>query len=477
MILFKKTIRKIALIPPTLFSLMAKGEKSSIKVPLPEGEGFRVRAVHIITIITLFAAITLAQAQRLYEIPAPFTDTPYTSGTMTLTRLGRIISTNPFVNRLTVIGLDRTIEAAFDIGNNPRGVSITPDNLRVLAVSEGKLTVIALEDNTIAATYRIGGEPYAVVADDETAYVSLRDSNEVVAVNLATGRVSARFPTPDSPAALALWGDFLYVTHLWTGELSLIYLPVGEVVRTIQPHPQATLALSIEIDPINGRAFLPMSIANTDGRLANRIIPMLYIVDLENMQIVESINLVTADRPVNIPSAVAQPSNRSRLYIAYAGSNDVTVLNLDTGTADNHFDAGANPRAFRFNGDFTRIYVQDAVDGTISQFDTNFFALEDQIPAHTEVLDGQMQIGARLFNTAIDPRMSANRLLSCASCHYDGLSDGRTWGIVATPLLAEMESFDAEAINTHIQTVQGGTGLSIEGVDMTALIHYLQSLD
>jgi cytochrome c len=73
--------------------------------------------------------------------------------------------------------------------------------------------------------------------------------------------------------------------------------------------------------------------------------------------------------------------------------------------------------------------------------------------------------------------MSANRLLSCASCHYDGLSDGLTWGIVETPLLAEMESFNAAAINTHIQTVQGGTGLSVDSVDMNALIHYLQSLD
>jgi hypothetical protein len=431
----------------------------------------------IITIILLFTSITLAQAQRLYEIPVPFAETSYTSGTMALTRLGRIIVSNPFIHKVSIIGLDRTIEAEFDIGRNPRGVFVAPDNLRVLAVSDGSLTVISLEDNTIAASYRIGGEPYAVVSDDEFAYVSLRDSDEVVAVNLETGRISERIPTPDSPAALAIWGDFLYVTHLWTGELSMIYLPLNEVVRTIQPHPQGTLAMSIEIDPINGLAYLPLSVANTEGRLDNRIIPMLYVINLENLQVEQSINLVVADRPANMPSSIAQPSNRSRIYIAYAGSNDVTVLNLETGTADSHFEAGANPIAFRFNGDFTRIYVQDAVDGTISQFDTNFFGLEDQLPAHTALLDAQTQIGARLFHTAIDSRMSGNRLLSCASCHYAGLSDGRTWGVAETPILAESESFDAESINAHIQTVQGGTGLSIDGVDMAALIHYLESDD
>ncbi|MDQ7033868.1 MAG: hypothetical protein Q9P01_03235 [Anaerolineae bacterium] len=270
----------------------------------------------IMTIIILFTLITVAQAQRLYDIPAPFAETPSTSGTMTLTRLGRIISSNPFVHRLSIIGLDRTIEAEFDIGQNPRGVVITPDNLRVLAVSDGTLTIISLQDNTVSASYRIGGEPYGVVANNETAYVSLRDSDEVIAVNLESGRITERFPTPANPTALALWGDFLYVTHFWTGEFSLIYLPIGEVVRTIQLHPQATLAQSIEIDPISGRAFLPMTIANTTGRLANRLIPMLYVVDLENLQVEESINLVVADRPVNMPFAVVQPSNRSRLYIS-----------------------------------------------------------------------------------------------------------------------------------------------------------------
>jgi DNA-binding beta-propeller fold protein YncE len=447
---------------------------------MERGLGGEVRGeLHLIrrtiTIILLFTSITLTQAQRLYEIPVPFAETAYTSGTMALTRLGRIIVSNPFVHKVSIIGLDRTIEAEFDIGQNPRGVFVAPDNLRVLAVSDGTLAVISLEDNTIAATYRIGGEPYAVVSDEATAYVSLRDTDEVVAVNLETGRINERIPTPDSPAALAIWGDFLYITHLWTGELSLIYLPLNEVVRTIQPHPQGTLAMSIEIDPINGQAFLPMSVANTEGRLDNRIIPMLYVINLENLQVEQSINLVVADRPANMPSSVAQPTNRTRLYIAYAGSNDVTVLNLETGTADSHFDAGANPLAIRFNGDFTKIYVQDAVDGTISQFDTNFFGLEDQFPAHTAILDAQTQIGARLFHTATDSRMSANRLLSCASCHYAGLSDGRTWGVVQTPILAEIGSFDMETINAHMQTVQGGTGLSIDGVDMAALIYYLEN--
>lgn len=421
--------------------------------------------------------MTVAQAQRLYEIPVAFAETPAMSGTMSLTRLGRIITTNPFVHRVTILDLDRTIEAEFDIGRNPRGVFIAPDNLRVLAVSDAGLTVISLEDNSVTATYRLNGEAYAVVSDNETAYVSLRDKNEIVAVNLATGRVSAHIPAPANPAALALWGDFLYVTHLWSGEFSMIFLPIEEVVRTIQPHPQATLAQSIEIDQTTGRAFLPMSIANTEGRGDNRMIPMLYIVDLENLQAEQSINLVVADRPANMPIAVTQPSNRTRLYIVYAGSNDVTVLNLDTGVADDHLEVGANPRSIRFSGDYTRLYVQDALDSTISVFDTTYFGLQDQWPTTSEILDAQSQIGARLFHTSTDTRMSDNHLLSCASCHFSGLSDGRMWGVVETPLLADVETFDAATINAHIQTVQGGSGFDLESVDISALIYYLQNMN
>ena len=38
-----------------------------------------------------------------------------------------------------------------------------------------------------------------------------------------------------------------------------------------------------------------------------------------------------------------------------------------------------------------------------------------------------MLLGAQLFNTAADPRLSQSSWLSCATCHFDGQSDGRVW--------------------------------------------------
>ena len=46
-------------------------------------------------------------------------------------------------------------------------------------------------------------------------------------------QVIGDIPTPPLPTGLAIWGDFLYVTHFWSGQVSLIYLPMRQVVETV----------------------------------------------------------------------------------------------------------------------------------------------------------------------------------------------------------------------------------------------------
>ncbi|MCK6507219.1 PKD domain-containing protein [Myxococcota bacterium] len=44
-----------------------------------------------------------------------------------------------------------------------------------------------------------------------------------------------------------------------------------------------------------------------------------------------------------------------------------------------------------------------------------------------EVLTAQELLGARIFHTAADPRMSVDSYISCGSCHPEGGEDGRVW--------------------------------------------------
>lgn len=420
--------------------------------------------------------LTAQEGLPLYDLPAPFEYPVATSGSMAISRGGRLLVSNPLTEQVSIVNPNTgELEAEFTVGGEPGGVFITEDNRLGLALSgeAGTLVVIDLEAQELRARYEIGGQPVALVARDGFAYVSLQARQEVAVVALDGGRIVQRIPTPADPAALALWGDFLYVTHFWSGELSLVYLPAGQVVRTIRPAADASLSQAIEIDPIAGRAFLPQSLSNPAARAVdNRIIPVLHVIDLSTMQVQQQINFAVADRVVNMPFAVDQPSNRTRLYVAHAGSDAVTVLNLDTGLADAHFSVGANPRAILFNSNFSRVYTQDAVDGTVSVVDTQFFGLEDTIPAHTQRLAPERQIGAALFHSANDPRLSAMPAISCASCHYAGQPDGRTWDGAATPALASA-AYDAQWLNAHIQDVQGGTGLEAGGLDLQALLGYV----
>ena len=430
--------------------------------------------------LILICIVSTVSAQRgIYALPDPYADTLSISSTIARTRAGRILASNTLTDTVTLLDLDRSIQAEFAIGDNPNGVSIAPNGLRAVAVSESSLAVINLETAELEVGFELEGHPFGVIAEADVAYVSLQSANEIAIVNLETGRIESRISTPPAPSGLAKWGDYLYVTHFWTGEFSLIYLPTQEVVRTIQPNPQGSLFASIEINPIDGIAYLPQSIANTSDTATegNRIIPMLYEVDLRLMTVTRSINLAAADRNVNIPYAVRQPSNRSRLYIAHAGSNSVTVLNLDTATADNHFETGANPRGLIFNSDYTQIYTQDNVDAVVSLFDTRFFGLTDQIPISTTAIDPQEQIASRLFNTATDESLSNNGLMSCASCHWNQQSDGRTWLGAITPSARDYNPVDAEWLNQHIDTLQAGTGFNPDGIDMSALISFLQVSD
>ncbi len=44
-----------------------------------------------------------------------------------------------------------------------------------------------------------------------------------------------------------------------------------------------------------------------------------------------------------------------------------------------------------------------------------------------EVLSASALLGAQVFHTAADPRMTQDSYVSCASCHLDGEQDGRVW--------------------------------------------------
>jgi YVTN family beta-propeller protein len=454
----------------------------------------------------------------LYALPDARQNPVFRSSTLVLANDNQtLLVTNMVNDSVSVVNLPQRAKfVEIPVGKDPRSIALTADNQFALVADRGDdtLTVLDVKGQKVASTITLGGLwPYGVVTDNnQTAYVSLQGSNEIVVVDIAAGQVTARIPVAAAPSGLALWGDFLYVTHFWTGELSLVYLPQARVISTVRPGLDTSLSPSIELDVSRGVAYLPQTRSNADNPTLTydtTVFPVINSVALNDLsaQRVRRITVDTIDRPVNMPFALALDRFRNILYVINAGSNSVSVIDTNGGRTLAHIDVGSNPRGAVLSRDNSILYVHNVLDNSISILDTRNYKITD-----TPVIASQGKtpvdviIAQQFFYTATDRRMSANGWLSCANCHFDGMSDGRVWrgfpdGPRRTPVLYDLSvtgpynwsgTWDELADVDHkIRWLQGGTGLIEDGppspplgdpnagrsVDLDLLTSYLMKLE
>lgn len=420
----------------------------------------------------------------LYALPDARSNRAYASNTLALANDGRtIVAANLINNSMTILipAFDRVV-AEIPVGDDPRTVALTLDNARALVANhgDGTLSVVSMTDQEVTATIPVGSLPYGVVTNNnEIAYVSLEGSDQISEVDFNRGVVTRTIDVPDAPAGLALWGDFLYVTHFWSGMVSMVYLPQGTVVQTVSTGMDTGLFQNIEPDITRGIAYLPQTRLNAQNPALTydtTAFPVVNVINLRDLSPLRSrrIALDVADRPVNMPFAVALDRFAQRLYVANAGSDSISVIDLNTGFARGNIAVGANPRGILLNADNTLLYVHSALDGTVTTINTQTLAVTDVLPIINLNVSLDYLLGAQLFHSAADPRLSAGNNLSCATCHFDGQTDGRVWqgfpdGPRNTPLLYNLletvpykwsATWDELAdMELKIRWLQAGTGL------------------
>lgn len=456
---------------------------------------------------TLITSLITAQddSRPLYDLPDAYVPV-YASGSMAVTvDKGTLVTANMLSDTVSIIDArQRQILAEIPVGHDPRSVALTPDRSRALVVNrgDGTLSMIDMTTQTVVVTHPVGVLPYSVVSgDDQSAFVSLQGENAVIRLDLDSGTVMSRIPTPTSPAGLTLWGDFLYVTHLWTGDVSLIYLPQGAVIQTVSPGEDLSLSQSLTINPATGRAYLPQTQNNTGSPTQTYdtlVFPVVNVLDLGTLTAERQarIPLDIVDRPVNAPFAASLDPFRNWLYVINAGSNDLSVIDLNTGQALAHIPVGVNPRGLRLGWDNTVLYVHNMIEGSVTVIETRTLEVFETFLISTTPVPIERFIGARLFNTATDPRMSRDNLVSCANCHFDGQSDGRVWrfsgqprntpslyGLSATaPYTWTGDWADLTEVNGWIRDLQAGRGFLNEthnssAIDLDLLVSYLRALE
>ena len=398
-----------------------------------------------------------------------------------------VVAVNPDSDSVTVLDArSLQILAEIPVGDDPRTLAIAPDSLSALVANHAGATLSLLDLAQLLEVSRhpVGPMPYGVVSDGAHAFVSELAQGNVSMLDLATGELLARITVEPFPAGLALSADgiSLYVTHLFTGHVSLVDARTFAVEATVSTGAGTNLSQFVAIAPDGSKAYLPQTrsnVTNTAMLFDNTVFAVVNVLDLGALRLIirERVTLDTADRPVNMPFAVALSPDGKMLYLANAGSDDLSVIDLSTNQGVAHISVGANPRGIAISPEGARVFVNNVLDGTLSVIDTGTLTVVETITLTDIPLAEPILLGKRIFNSAAEPVLTTDNWISCATCHFDGMMDARTWlgfpdgprntpsllGVAQTlPMHWSGDLDELQDVEITIRDIQVGSGL-VEG--------------
>ncbi len=479
---------------PVLFALLAScAAPASSAIPTP------ISSPPIVTNTAAVGTETATVTPTADPIPTEVAPTPTIvaaaapgqpvfAGAVAISPDGRmVVAVNPDSDSVTVLNAQSLeILAEIPVDDDPRTLAIAPDSQSVLVANHAGTTLSLLDLTQLMeiSRYPVGSLPYGVVSDGTRAFVSELARGTVSVLDWTTGELLARITVEPFPAGLALSADkaSLYVTHFFSGRVTLIDTRSLQVKANVTTGASTNISQFVIIAPAGDKAYLPQTrsnVTNTALLFDNTVFPIVNVLDLSTLKLLvqERITLDTADQPVNMPFAVVISPDGKTLYLANAGSNDLSVIDLATNQGIAHIYVGANPRGIAITPDGTRVFVNNVLDGTLSVVDTKTLAIVETVILTNIPLAAPILEGKRIFNSAAAPVLTTDNWISCATCHFDGMMDKRTWlgfpdgprntpsllGLAQTlPMHWSGDLDELQDVETTIRDIQVGSGL-VEG--------------
>ncbi|HWG47137.1 MAG TPA: hypothetical protein VN688_30515 [Gemmataceae bacterium] len=376
-----------------------------------------------------------------------------------------LMDITPDGNRLLVANADNDSVTVVDattnkvlheivVGDKPEGVAwIGNGPLAVATVyREDRVAFIDTAAGKIVEKLRVPNEPYGIVVtkDGTHAYVTHEYPGTVSEIDLGKRKVLRTMKAGSMVRGLALSPDEkrLYVTEFYTGTLHALDRESGKVVDTWKGHSADNLCRNVVIHPRRPKAYLShirSKIEVIDG--SGSIFPQMSICDLVSPNGTKRRTSLGMDTyngvyVVTNPWEAALSPDGKRLYTIYAGTND---MNVSAVIDDDYKEiervgfavrVGQNPRAVRVSPDGKKVYIDNALDFTVSVHDAANMRELTRIKVCEPPKSPEWVRGKILFSTANRP-LTSRRWIACASCHPDGHSDGRVWhnpeGLRKTP--------------------------------------------
>jgi large repetitive protein len=391
-------------------------------------------------------------------------------------------------SRLWAVNQDNDSVSVFDNANNnklaevavgagPRTLAVSGNSVWVVNRESATISVVAIASRTVTQTIALprASMPYgiAVSPPDGTAWVALEGTGQLLRLN-TSGAVTGTVAVGPNPRQVSITQDGArvlvsrFITPALPGEGTAVVQTAGrggEVVAvdaaTLAVQGTALLQHSERADnTIQGRGvpnYLGAAVISPDG--ASAWVPSKQdnilrgtLRDGQNLNFQNTVRAVTSridlgslteepDARVDhdnssVASAAAFHGSGAYLFVALETSRQVAVIDAYGKREILRIDAGRAPQGIAVSADGLRLFVSNFMDRSVSVFDLtrlvrfgeyNVSLAATLQSAATERLAAQVLQGKRLFYDARDPRLSRDSYMSCAACHRDGGSDGRTW--------------------------------------------------
>ncbi len=336
--------------------------------------------------------------------------------------------------------LKRTFEV--EVGLHPEGTTFIGDTHLVACCVYGddRIVIIDADSGNVVQTIEVFDEPYGIVTSRDGRYLfaTLEYPGQVVRIDTQTWKIDAEWQVGPMPRGIAVAADqnSLFVTEYLTANLLQISAADGRLLSRWDGSGTDNICRQVTVHPTLPKAYLPhirskVTAAHGNGSIFPYVTAVTVTQDESSRRLRIPMDSFRGARVVANPWEVELSPDGRRAYAVFGATNDMFVATVvGDDYTELQFEAavplGSNPRAVRASADGRSLYVYNALDFELVEFDTATLTAARTASVTDHPLPEPLRTGKALFYTALQP-MSGRQWIACSSCHIDGDADGRTW--------------------------------------------------